>query len=183
MANNRFQFKRTSTSGLLPNTTNSANNSYIAAGEFAVNLTDKKVVSSNGTAIFEIGANVSNIYITGSLTANGSTGSNNQVLTSNGSGIYWSEKSASGATFNYTLSNTAPSTPGEGDVWIDNTDGTRYEWLIDADGGQWVNFTSESAGTPVFIQNSAPTLSGTPYLWIQTGLAGNNITFWVEDGQ
>ena len=74
MANNRFQFKRTSTSGLLPNTTNSANNSYIAAGEFAVNLTDKKVVSSNGTATFEVGANLNSLYTTGNITlANNNT--------------------------------------------------------------------------------------------------------------
>jgi acyl dehydratase len=68
MANNRFQHKRTSTSGLLPNTTNSANNSYIAAGEFAVNLTDKKVIASDGTATFEVGANVTNQYLTGNIT-------------------------------------------------------------------------------------------------------------------
>lgn len=112
MANNRIQFKRTSTSGLLPNTTNSANSSYIAAGEFAINLTDKKVVSSNGSATFEVGSNVSNITITGSLTANGSTGAAGQVLSSNGTGIYWADSTGSATVqFNtYTYSIAANTT-------------------------------------------------------------------------
>jgi hypothetical protein len=71
MANNRIQFKRTSTSGLLPNTTNSANASFIAAGEFAVNLTDKRVITSDGSLTFEVGANVTNQNVTGGLTVNG----------------------------------------------------------------------------------------------------------------
>ena len=67
MANNTIQFKRTSTSGLLPNTTNSSNNAYIPAGSFAVNLTDKKVIASDGSLPFEVGANVTNQIVTGNL--------------------------------------------------------------------------------------------------------------------
>ncbi|MDC3266295.1 IPT/TIG domain-containing protein [bacterium] len=52
----KFQIKRTSVSGRTPNTTNAANSSYIAAGELALNLSDKKMYSSNGTNYFEIGA-------------------------------------------------------------------------------------------------------------------------------
>ena len=102
MSNTKFQFKRTTVSGRLPNTTNSANTSYIDAGEFAINLTDGKVVSSNGTATFEVGANLSSlnvgsIFATSNVTisnsavliANGSFGTNSQVLISNGTGMYW----------------------------------------------------------------------------------------------
>ena len=46
----KFQIKRSSVSGKTPNTTN------ISPGELAINLTDQKLYSSNGTAIFEIGA-------------------------------------------------------------------------------------------------------------------------------
>lgn len=86
MANTRIQFKRTTVTGRLPNTTNSANSSYIAAGEFAVNLTDGKVVSSNGTTTFEVGSNVTSIYVGGatinstiySATANNANNLNGQ---------------------------------------------------------------------------------------------------------
>jgi Chaperone of endosialidase len=67
MANNTIQFKRTSTTGLLPNTTNAANNAYIPAGSFAVNLTDKRVHSSDGSLPFEVGANVTNQIVTGNV--------------------------------------------------------------------------------------------------------------------
>ena len=60
---NRFQIKRTTTSGLLPNVSNSSNTSYIAAGELAINLTDRKLLSSNGSATFEIGANLATIVV------------------------------------------------------------------------------------------------------------------------
>ena len=60
---NRFQIKRTTTSGLLPNVTNSSNTTYIAAGELAINLTDRKLLSSNGSATFEVGANLASIVV------------------------------------------------------------------------------------------------------------------------
>jgi hypothetical protein len=71
MANNKIQFKRTTISGRSPNTTNSSNTSYIDAGEFAVNLTDKKVYSSNGTTSFEIGANLTSLNVSGNVTIGG----------------------------------------------------------------------------------------------------------------
>jgi hypothetical protein len=60
---NRFQIKRTTTTGLLPNVSNSSNTSYIAAGELAINLTDRKLLSSNGSATFEVGANLATIVV------------------------------------------------------------------------------------------------------------------------
>jgi hypothetical protein len=66
---NRFQIKRTTTSGLLPNVSNSSNTSYIAAGELAINLTDRKLLSSNGSATFEVGANLTNLAVSGNVSA------------------------------------------------------------------------------------------------------------------
>ena len=67
---NRFQTKRTSVSGRLPNTTNSSNTSYIDTGELALNLTDGKMFSSNGTVSFEIGANLTNLAVTNDIIGN-----------------------------------------------------------------------------------------------------------------
>ena len=66
---NRFQIKRTTTSGLLPNVSNSSNTSYIAAGELAINLTDRKLLSSNGSATFEVGANLTSLSVSSTLAA------------------------------------------------------------------------------------------------------------------
>jgi len=53
---NIIQIKRTSTSGRTPNTTNSANSQYIAAGELALNMTDGVLYSSNGSSLITIGS-------------------------------------------------------------------------------------------------------------------------------
>lgn len=66
----KFQIKRTSVSGRTPNTADPANTSYIASGELAVNLTDQKLFSSNGTTAFEVGANLTNLVVSNSISAN-----------------------------------------------------------------------------------------------------------------
>jgi hypothetical protein len=97
LANNKITVKRTSTSGRQPNTTASyaTNSQYISAGELALNMADGILYSSNGSSVIAIGANQVNQSVTGILTvkaisSNGTTGSNGQVLTSNGTAIYWS---------------------------------------------------------------------------------------------
>jgi len=52
----KFQFKRTTVSGRQPNTSDPANTSYIAPGEFALNLADGKLFTSNG-ALITVGSN------------------------------------------------------------------------------------------------------------------------------
>ena len=96
MAGTTFQIKRTGVSGRQPNTTNQSNSAYIEVGELALNFTDGVLYSSNGSTLIELGANVTNQNITGTLTANGSVGSNGQVLFSNGDGIYWGDIEAAG---------------------------------------------------------------------------------------
>ena len=89
MANNKIQLKRTTISGRTPNTTNSGNTAFIDAGELAVNLTDQKVYSSNGTVSFEVGANLASLRVV-SIVANGATGTSGQALVSNGTAVFWS---------------------------------------------------------------------------------------------
>jgi hypothetical protein len=73
MANTKIQHKRTSVSGRLANTTDPSNSAFIDAGEFAVNLADNKVFASNGTIVFEIGSNLSNLSVSGTITVNGTS--------------------------------------------------------------------------------------------------------------
>lgn len=96
MSGNKFQIKRTGVAGRQPNTTNSSNSSYIDVGELALNFADGILYSSNGSVLLELGANVTNQTITGTLTANGSVGSNGQALFSSGGGVYWDDLEAGG---------------------------------------------------------------------------------------
>lgn len=130
----KFQIKRTSVSGRTPNTADPANTSYIAGGELALNLTDKKLFSSDGTNYFEIGSNVSSLsaqtIVIGNSTvntainstsiavteiiANGTNGSSGDVLFSDGANAYWAPSGALSTNVNaafawtnaHTFSNT-----------------------------------------------------------------------------
>ena len=89
MANNLIQIKRTSVTGRAANTTTLPN-----PGELALNMTDGIMYSGNGSVVFEVGANNTNVNVSGNLTvksivANGAIGSTGTVLTSNGSSVYW----------------------------------------------------------------------------------------------
>ena len=57
MANTRFQHKRSSVSGVVPTT------SDIATGELGINLADRRLFTSNGTAVFELGANLTSLAV------------------------------------------------------------------------------------------------------------------------
>ncbi len=101
---NKIQIKRTSISGRTPNTTTSANGAFIDTGELALNLTDGKMFSSNGSVFFEVGANLSNLTVSsnasfGKILANGSFGSDGQALISNGSAMYWDTPTSSAQIF------------------------------------------------------------------------------------
>ena len=75
MANNKIQVKRTSTSGLIPNTTNSGNSKFIDAGELALNMADGILYSSNGSVAIPIGANNVNVNVSNTLIVNAITAS------------------------------------------------------------------------------------------------------------
>lgn len=90
------QSKRTTVSGRIPTTTD------IAAGQLAVNLPDRRLFTSNGTATFDAVQNVTNFSVTSTLTintlsANSSTGTSGQLLTSNGTSTYWSSSTITAA--------------------------------------------------------------------------------------
>ena len=82
----QLQIKRTTVTGRTPNTTNSGNSTYISAGELAINLTDGKLFSSNGTSLIYIGGNVATLNVTSSanlpntVTVSGTSGTNGQYL-------------------------------------------------------------------------------------------------------
>jgi hypothetical protein len=111
MATNTIQIKRTSVSGRAANSSTLTN-----PGELALNMTDGIMYSTNGTSVFEIGANNTNQRVSGILTvnaisANGGVGTNGQFLTSNGSTVYWSTPgtalNAQQNIFTYTLAANA----------------------------------------------------------------------------
>ncbi len=98
----KFQIKRSSVSGVAPTVGD------IAPGELAVNLADKKLYTANSTAVFELGTNLTFLSVAGNLTvaglvANGNLGINGQVLTSNGTVVYWSDVSTTSGSYSAVI--------------------------------------------------------------------------------
>ena len=146
MANNLIQFKRTSVSGRAANTTTLTN-----AGELALNMADGIMYSTNGSVVFEIGANNTNARVSNTLTvkaisANGSAGSAEQVLTSNGNGTYWSSVATGGFANGQSISvNNFVVT---GSFTANNSTGQSGQVL--ASNGSSVYWADAGANTSVF---------------------------------
>jgi hypothetical protein len=79
MAGNKFQIKRTSVTG------REANTSVIDVGELALNITDGIMYSTNGSVVFEIGANTTTLSVNG-ISYPATDGTSGQAIVTNGSG-------------------------------------------------------------------------------------------------
>jgi hypothetical protein len=80
-------------------------------------------------------------------------GTANQVLSTNGSGtLSWATAAAGGASV--TTSDTAPSTPADGDLWYDSVGGRLYVYYQDPNTSQWVDAAPQGGGssTPTKIE-------------------------------
>ena len=104
----KFKVKRSTVSGVTPTTGD------IDTGELAINIPDRKLFTSNGSAILELGSNLTNLSVSANLTvgasgdlvltsgagivANGSLGTAAQVLSSNGTSVYWAAAGAGSGT-------------------------------------------------------------------------------------
>jgi hypothetical protein len=129
--------KRSSVAGKQPNT------STLSIGELAINITDKKLYSSDGSNIFEPAANVTNLNVTGGIKANGSFGNNSQILTSNGSIIYWS--TATSAPIN--TQDAHPSSPVDGQIYWNSALGKLLIYYDDGNTSQWVEAVNTTTPT------------------------------------
>jgi hypothetical protein len=157
MANNLIQVKRTSVSGRAANTTTLPN-----AGELALNMTDGILYSTNGSVVFEIGANTTNSRVTGNLTikgiiANGSLGTGGQVLKSNGSVTYWGTDGADVGAAGQVLYRDSSNV-------LTTSSGLQYDGVsIKVNGNLESVYQNGSEGGEIFLSKpaSGTTLSGT----------------------
>lgn len=87
----KLLFKRTSVSGRAPNTSN------LDTGELALNMADGILYGSNGSVIFQIGANLSSLSVNG-ISFPATDGSNGQVIITDGNGnLSFANQSGGGA--------------------------------------------------------------------------------------
>tara|TARA_R110002074_G_scaffold308271_1_gene479130 strand:+ start:743 stop:2560 length:1818 start_codon:yes stop_codon:yes gene_type:complete len=98
----------------------------------------------------------------GSLFYNTSTGA---LHISTGSA--WGTVSGAGGA-SVSISESAPSSPGAGDLWFDPSDMTIYIYYNDGNSSQWVTFSNAGggeAGASVTVQEAAPSSPSVGDLW------------------
>lgn len=149
MANNVIKIRRTSVPGRAANT-----DTLVNPGELALNMADGIMYSTNGSVVFEIGANNTNVNVSGTLTinsisANGTVGASGNVLKSNGTSAYWGTVAGLGGGQVYTSNASAPGSPTEGDEWLDTDTGILYTYVTDGDTSQWVELGPYSTYAPI----------------------------------
>ena len=87
-------------------------------------------------------------------------GNADQVLKTNGSGVLgWVDQSSGGASV--STSDTAPSSPSDGDLWFDTTDLTPYIYYADGSSNQWVEFANPDSGTISGVLSDLTNVSST----------------------
>jgi len=160
-----IKIKRSSTPG------NAPNNSNIEAGELAINTADRIMYSSDGSLVFEIGANltsqsVGDLTITGTITAGGGVGSAGQVLTSNGTGVEWTTSSGSGDVLKV-------GTPVDNQVGVWTGDGTiegdaNLTWdgsIFDVNGSVAISTGLYDSANTLGTDGQVLTSNGTAIIW------------------
>jgi hypothetical protein len=122
----KFLVKRSSVSGQAPNT------SQLTTGELALNLTDGIMYGSNGTVVFEIGANVSSLTVN-DYSFPAADGANGQVLKTDGNGNITFSTPVEGFTTGDvdTHLNQSSATSNQVLSW----DGSDYSWVNQSGGG------------------------------------------------
>ena len=173
---NKFQIKRTATSGVTPNTTNVSNSSYIAPGELAVNMADRKLFTANTSGgLLELGSNLTNLSVTSSLTLNNNAALRFKTL----SGNTVSLRQQDDDNFVFYTTNTTGAERLVFNIYANTTTGTqagalRLGTAIDM-GGQGI-YANNTLGTT----GQVLTTNGSSVYWSSAGgvgrLAGNGLT-------
>ena len=52
----------------------------------------------------------------------------------------------------------------------------------DTSANKWIN-TPLTGSQEIYVQSNQPVSTGKPYMWIQTGLPGEGVTLWVDNGE
>jgi len=95
---------------------------------------------------------------------NRSAATTGQILTWNGTDYAWVDASSS-----ISVSDTAPTSPVNGDMWFNSSDTNTYMWYSDGDSNQWIQLN----GTGTVVQNitNNNTVFGNPTI---TSVSPNN---------
>ena len=111
--------------------------------------------TGNGIPAYDLIVNKNGVQPRNILDKDGQAGTAGQVLSATGlsgvDGLDWIDPSSGGA--NVTTSDTAPSSPSDGDLWWDSQNGRLLVYYEDTNSSQWVDASGRG------VNNSGPSFS------------------------
>jgi hypothetical protein len=113
---------------------------------------------------------------------NTSTAAANQVLSWNGTDYVWVAQASGGGGggASVSVSDTAPSSPSEGDLWFNSLNTKMYVYFDDGTSSQWIQSNPSGASTPITASDSAPSNPVENSMWFDS--TDGTLYFRYNDG-
>ena len=102
--------------------------------------------------------------------SNTAPGDGQALIWSNSSNVWSPANVASGGGSTVSVSDTAPSSPSNGDQWFNSADGSMYVYYADGSSNQWVS-VSGPAGSSVSVGTSPPSGAANGDQWFDSSSA------------
>ena len=111
-----------------------------------------------------------------------STATANQVLSWNGTDYVWVAQSSGGGGggASVSVSDTAPTSPSEGDLWFNSLNTKMYVYFNDGTSSQWIQSNPSGASTPITAANTAPSNPVENSMWFDS--TDETLYFRYNDG-
>ena len=113
---------------------------------------------------------------------NTSTATANQVLSWNGTDYVWVAQSSGGGGggASVSVSDTAPTSPSEGDLWFNSSNTKMYVYFNDGTSSQWIQSNPSGASTPITAADTAPSNPVENSMWFDS--TDETLYFRYNDG-
>ena len=152
-----------------------ANDSQIVAQDFSWS-------SITGTPTTLAGYGITDGFVDADVDThlNTSTATSNQVLSWNGTDYAWVAQSGGGGGASVSVSDTAPTSPSEGDLWFNSSNTKMYVYFNDGTSSQWIQSNPSGATSPITASDTAPTNPVENSMWFDS--TDGTLYFRYNDG-
>ena len=103
-----------------------------------------------------------------------------KTLVYNSTSGTWNIQTADSSGGSLSISDTAPSSPSDGDMWFDSSTLTLYAYYDDGDSQQWIDLAGQATTLQATSSDTAPANPSTGALWFDT--ANLNLFVYYSDG-
>jgi hypothetical protein len=103
-----------------------------------------------------------------------------KTLVYNSTSGTWNIQTTDSSGGSLSISDTAPSSPSDGDMWFDSSTLTLYAYYDDGDSQQWIDLAGQATTLQATSSDTAPANPSTGALWFDT--ANLNLFVYYSDG-